>query len=215
MKIFSMCKPYLLSHKITLFFYVLIIMSSAVIAVATPYLIGDFIDSLIEGAGVNAILRFCLIFGGLSLLKIGKGYITTMMYIKMQTRMGYAFNKNILKYIQNISLSFSNKQDNAYLNQRVNADTNNLIGFCVTILQSILTNIIILMATFIILFIMNPWITIFMFVFLVLYVLTYFAFKKPLYNAGMQIREAQANFFAKLYEQLKYIRLIKMNVSGR
>jgi len=211
MKIFTLCRPYLLSHKYTLTAYVLIILISTAIAVFTPYIIGGFIDSLVEGADVHVILRFCFIFGGLSLVRIIKGYIIAILNIKMQTKMGYSLNRDTIRHIQSLSLSYANKQDNAYLNQRVNHDSNSLIGFCITVLQSVITNAIILIATLAILFTMNWVVALLMMVFLMVYAMSYFAFKKPLYNAGLAFREAQAGFFSKLFEQLKYIRLIKIN----
>ena len=211
LKIFTLCKPYLLSHKYMLITYVLLILLSTTIAVITPYIVCGFVDDLIEGADVYVILRFCAVFGGLSLIRIVKNYITAVLNVKMQTKMGYSLNKDAIQHIQSLSLSYVNKQDNAYLNQRVNNDANSLIGFCIAVLQSILTNCIILIATLAVLFTMNRFIAVLMMGFLVVYAISYLAFKKPLYTAGLAFRETQAGFFSKLFEQLKYIKLIKIN----
>ena len=211
MHIFTLCKPYLLCHKYTLVIYISLTLTTAAIAILSPFILGDFIDNLIQGADVYTILRFCFIFGGLSLLRIVKGYITSLLYVKMQNKMGYDFNKSIIQHIQRISLSYTNQKDIAYISNRVNGDTSSLIGFSITVLQHIVTHSIMLVLPFFILFTLNRLITLLMIFFLGIYLLMYFAYKKRLYEAGFALRESQAHFFSKLLEQLKYIKLIKIN----
>jgi len=67
MRIFKLCKPYLLSCKYALALYIVLTFGMVAVAILSPYILGDFIDTLIQGADVNAILRFCAVFGGLSL----------------------------------------------------------------------------------------------------------------------------------------------------
>ena len=104
-----------------------------------------------------------------------------------------------------------NKNDSAYLSQRIGGGSVALIAFCISILQSITSNTIMLIVPFVILLHMNRLIAMIMISFIILYTALYFLFKKHLYNASFSHREAQAKFFSKLYEQLKYIKLIKTN----
>jgi len=129
----------------------------------------------------------------------------------MQTQMSYNFNHDVIKHIQGLSLSYINKQDNTYLNQRINSDASSLVGFCITILQSVLVNIVTLIVPFVILLTMNWFVAVLLAGFLIIYAILYFVFRKPLYNAGLVYRETQGKFFSKLFEQLKYIKLIKIN----
>ena len=48
-------------------------------------------------------------------------------------------------------------------------------------------------------------------VFSFIYYITYFFFRKPLYTKSYKFKEAQASFFAKLNEQLSYVKFIKIN----
>ena len=211
MKIFTLCKKYLLQHKYQLSVYVTITLLATAISILSPYIIGNFLDNLIEGGDVGVILRFCAIFGGLSALRIVKNYVTSIMYVKMHVQMGYSFNSDIIKHIQNLSLSYINNKDSAYLNQRVNSDANSLIGFCISMMQSILTNVVMLVVPFILLLHLNWFIAVLLVGFLAVYMVAYFAFKKPLYNSGFAFREAYGKFFAGLFEQLKYVKIIKIN----
>jgi len=173
--------------------------------------LGDFLDTLIEGADIASVLVFCAIFGGLNVLRILLGYVTSIIYVKMQTKMGYALNMSVIKHVQNLSLSYTNHQDSAYLNQRINNDANGLIIFCITIIQNVMTNTIMLIVPLVILLNMNWFVAVLLVGFLAVYITLYFIFKKPLYNASFAMKEAQSNFFARLYDQLKYIKLIKLN----
>lgn len=211
MKILNFCKPYLLSHKYTLTAYIAITLSSTAIGILSPYIIGVFIDNLTTGADVRTILHFCVIFGGLNLIKIFKGYITTIMHIKMATKMSYSLNMDAITHIQGLSLSYINVKDSVYLSQRLSNDSSSLIIFCITILQNIVINVIMLIAPLAILLTMNWFISVLMIGFLAVYVAIYFAFKEPLYNVGFAFMEAQAKLFSGLFEQLKYIKLIKIS----
>ena len=39
----------------------------------------------------------------------------------------------------------------------------------------------------------------------------YFAFRNTLYKASLAFKEVQSKFFARLYEQVKYIKQVKVN----
>ena len=94
MKIFTLCKKYLLQHKAQLALYVSITLFTTAISILTPFIIGNFLDHLIEGGDLGAILHFSAMFGGLGILRILKKYFQSLIYIRMQTRMSYDFNKD-------------------------------------------------------------------------------------------------------------------------
>jgi len=58
---------------------------------------------------------------------------------------------------------------------------------------------------------MNWFIAVLLLSFLLAYAILYAVFRKTLYNAGFAFKEAQSRFFAGLFDQLKYIKLIKLN----
>ena len=211
MKIFYLCQKYLIQYRYQLIIYIAITLISTAITILSPYILGDFLDTLITGADITSVLRFCAVFGGLNILRILMGYATSIIYVKVQTKMGYDLNMSVIKHVQSLSLSYFNKQDSAYLNQRINNDANNLIIFCITILQSIITNVIMFIVPFVVLLAMNWFVAVLMIAFLALYMTLYIVFKKPLYKASFAFKEAQSKFFSCLYDQLKYIKLIKIN----
>jgi len=211
MKIFRLCRPYLSSHKYMLMAYIALMLLSTATAIAAPYVLGDFIDNLISGAGVNSILRFSIIFATLSMLRIGNGYITSLMHIKLLNKMSYSLNMDCIRHIHALSLSYSTKKDSAYLNQRINNDAGSLIGFCISVLQNAAANLIMLAVVSTILAFMHFGMSMIMLGFLFLYALSYHLFKKHLYKVGMILRERYADYFSRLHEQLRHIKIIKIN----
>ncbi|MCL2400738.1 MAG: ABC transporter ATP-binding protein/permease [Defluviitaleaceae bacterium] len=214
MKVLFFCKKYMFKHKITLIVYLAITITVSCISIISPFVIGNFLDALIEGGDIGVIVRFCVIFGGLSIAKLLIGYITSVMYIKVQSDISYSLNMDTIKHLQNLSLSYTNNKDSANLNQRVNIDAVEVITFSINLLSQFITNLVLLFIPFFILLTMNIVVTFLLVGFLLIYAALYFIFKKPLYNANFALKESYNNFFASLYEQLKYIKQIKINSIG-
>ena len=209
MRVLIFSKPYLLAHRAQLAAYIVVALLATGLSILSPYIIGGFLDSLVSGGGMSAVLRFCAIFGGISVLRIAKGYFTAILYVKMQAKMSWELNRDAIGHIQALSLSYIGKQDSAYLSQRVNGDSGHVIGFSVIVLQGVLSSVLSIAVPFAVLLWLNWRVTISFLVFLVAYVLVYRFFKAALYKASMALAEASNKFFQSLFEQLKYAKLIK------
>lgn len=211
MGIMKFCRPYLFQKRITLLMFISLSFIGSLINVIAPYIMGDFIDELVSGANQSDIIRFCIVFCGINAFKVFKDYITSIMYTKMQVKMGYTLNLDVIKHIQRLSISFFNQQDEAYLNQKINGDCYALITFCLTTLRDLIANVALFIIPFIVLFLLNKaMLLIFLFI-MVIYVIIYNAMKKSVYNAGLKYRESLAVFFASLFEQIKNILHIKID----
>jgi len=184
---------------------------SSALGIFLPFIIGRFLDNFVDGANVEDIFRFAFVFGAISVLKILKGYVASIMHVKMESGMSYALNRDTMNHVQNLSLSYINKQDSAYLSQRIGADSGNLITFCIAVLQNIISNAVMVVLPFIILVSMNAFIAVLLIIFFVVYVVLYFIFRKAIYTAGLALKEAQSKFFSRCLERLRYIKLIKIN----
>ena len=211
MKIFSFCRTYLFAHKFLLAIYILLTLFATAIGMFSPFIIGDFLDNLITVGTFDVVIRFCIIFATISLLGLFIGYINAIMYVKLQANMGYQLNKDTIDHVQNLSLSYTNQTDSAYLSKRINTDSSELITFCISILQSIISNSIMIIVPFIIMITINWLISLFLIGFLILYVVLYLASKNILYRTNYILKEHKDTFFSNLYDQLKYVRFIKLN----
>ncbi|MFC3746436.1 ABC transporter ATP-binding protein [Paenibacillus sp. GCM10012306] len=210
-KIFKLCNPYLQRYKVYLIAYIIITLIIGGISILSPYLIGNFIDALVSEEAMESVYRYCMFFAAITMAKLILGYVSSMMYVKMQVRIGYELNKNVLFHVQDMSLSFINRNNTAYLNQTINNDANAVVIFCITFLQNVLTNALTLIATFYISFRMNSVISLMFISFMMLYILIYSYSKKSLFTVSMLFKETQGSFFSSLQEQLQYTRFIKLH----
>ncbi|MCL2593540.1 MAG: ABC transporter transmembrane domain-containing protein, partial [Defluviitaleaceae bacterium] len=170
MKVFKFCNKYILKYKFSILIYVLLTLIITAISIASPYITGSFLDNLIAGGSLEVVIRFCIIFGSLSLSKILLGYATSLLYIKTQANLSYEINRDTIEHIQNLSLSFIQNSDAAGLNQKVNYDASRVITFCISILQNVIVNVGMFLAPFIILLRINWFVAIILIVFLALYI---------------------------------------------
>lgn len=215
MKIFNICEKYLMNHKGSLTIYFFITIFVGLFALVNPFLIGNFIDSLIDGGTMTVVYRFAIVFTIINILKTSLNYITMIIYTKTQTKIAHGFSQDIIEHTHKTSLSFINKNDTNYLSQVINGDTNMLVIFCISIVQNFILNGIHLILPTIILFNLNPSVAGVLMIFLVLYILIYKKFKNPLFARSMSHRIAQNKYFATLMEQLKFTKFIKIHVLGK
>ena len=133
------------------------------------------------------------------------------MHTEMQLTMGYELNLDIVRHIQNLSLTHVDKNNNSYLTQRINNDSNELIAFCITTLQNIIINFVLLIVLFVILSTINLIISGLLFIFLLIFLVLHFMCKKPIRKTNLTYKENQNKFFSTLYGQLFYLKLVKVN----
>jgi len=210
-KIFSFCNRYLLKHKWRLFFYITLCVIISASSLLSPYIIGDFIDNLMREDDISFIFRYFALFAGINVSSLLLGYVSGRLYVKLQTRLGYTFNRDFIRKLQHAPLSFTSKQDSAYLNQRINNDVNALIIFCIGIIQSILVNTVLVAVSLILIFSFHPILATILLGIAAIYFTFYALYKKVLYRASHAYQESQSKFFAKLNEQLFNIRFIKLH----
>lgn len=211
MKIFKFCLKYLLSHKLSVTMYLVFTLCVAITNIMSPLIVAGFLDNLIANGTVNVIIRICISFVIVNAFSILIGYMNTITYARLQTDMAYQLNRDIIHHIQNLSLSYSSQTDTAYLVQRINSDSNELITFCMSVMQNIIGNIVILVIPFIIMMTINLIISLFLIGFFILYVIMYILSRNLLYRTNFILKEQRDTFFSKFHDQLKYINLIKLN----
>ncbi|MCL2249529.1 MAG: ABC transporter ATP-binding protein/permease [Oscillospiraceae bacterium] len=210
MTILKFCKSYMFSHKRVLILYFILTMSGAFAGIASPYITGRFLDSLIYGTEFDVIVRFSIIFGIINIVSIVINYAASQLYIKLQTSVVFELNRDVIKHVQNLSVSFINNQDTAYLTQKVNNDSREIMMFCINVLRDSTIYVLLLIVPFAILVALNWIIGLALLVFLFLYFAMYFAFKKPLYKMDFIYKEKQSAYFASLYEQFSLTKKIKI-----
>lgn len=191
--------------------YIFINLITSGLSIFVPYLTGTFLDNLIAKGDINIIYRFCFTRLGLFFFTFFFGYISNRIYTSIQIKMSFEFNRDILAHIHKLSLKYTEDLDYAYHSQLINSDVNSLIIFCITVIQSVLINLLTLMFTSVITFRLNSAIAKGMTMFIFLYIIFYYLFRKSLYLVSKEISESQSTYFSSLFEQLSLLKLVKIN----
>lgn len=205
------CHKYMKRHRNKLSFYILLCITSGLFSLATPYISGNFVDYLISGNSIHDLLPYCILYFTISLGSILLGYISNRLYIILHTRMGFELNRDIISHIQHLPLSFIESQDTAYLNQRVNNDSNALMTFSISIIQSVIINLVTVILSFIVVFSFDAIIAISLFILIPCYFAVYHMTRKILFERSFRFKEQQSVFFSNLFEQLSHIKQLKIN----
>lgn len=205
------CKKYMKMHSRQLLIYILLCIILGFFSLATPYISGNFVDYLISGNNVHDLLQYCILYFVISLGSIFLGYISNRLYISLQTRMGFELNRDVISHIQHLPLSYIETQDTAYLNQKINNDSNALMTFSISIIQSIVINFVTILLSFGVVYVFDPLIAISLFILIPCYFIAYQILKKRLFASSFCLKEKQSEYFGKLFEQLSHIKQLKLN----
>lgn len=211
MKIFYLFKPYFIEYKWKILVYVLISLIASAFTLFMPYISGKFIDQLILNPTRETIYYFSLIYLIIVVLQIILSYIISIIGVKLNTEISFSLNEAIISHLQKIPLIILDGQDIAYLNQRVNADSNSLINFCLSLLTGALINLISLIFSVYIILKTNIWMTAGILMLVIIYYLLYRFSKNILQKIILEQKEASDRYMSSLYEQLSKVKLIKIN----
>lgn len=106
-------------------------------------------------------------------------------------------------------MSFWKEKNIAYLNQRINNDSNTIMGYCLSSISNIIINTMTLIFTCVVIWQTDYKILFLLLAFLIVYPLIYLKLKKPVFQRGMAVQEAGNNLFSNLNEQLVKNKFIK------
>ncbi len=211
MKILKICKKYLQIYIRTLCIYIILSIFSNALAYLSPIITGNFIDGLINTLTINFVYKYCLILVVITFFSMILNFMLSMIYTKIQANMGYLFNRDVLFHVQNLPLSYTKTKDMSYTNQMINEDTNTLIIFCLNFFREFLLKLISIPILLFICYYINKEIALIFLFFLITYVILYHILKKYIFRNNYELRESQNRFFGVMFEQLSFIKFIKMN----
>lgn len=210
MKIYNLVKPYLKKQIKLIIIYIVSTLVLALSGVIAPYLSGSFIDNLIRNPTQKIIIEFTFFYIILSLIQILFSYIMSIVVVKLQTKVTFELNKDIITHLQKTPIQFIESQNISYLNQRIYTDCSTLISFSITVLNGCIANIVTFVFCFFFIMKSSLEISILMFILILIYVLFYKFLKPPLLKIKHEYKEVQAKYVSSLYEQLSKTKLIKL-----
>lgn len=212
-------KEYIWNNKASMFFLLIIQIIITLLSIVIPYLNGSFLDLISVSKDLNALFNFIFIFGSIGILSVVISFVGRLSKLKIKTKISYALNLKLIKHLELIGIQEFNKYDTAYLNQRINLDSNNVVEFfienCIIFflffLQLAVILIVICKFNLIILFLVL--------IFIFIYILFYNLLKKNIFKYNSVFKESQSNFFSLLNKTIFMNREIRThslyNESGK
>lgn len=178
-------------------------------ALVTAYLSGRFIDDLLGSSDKSFLLRYVVLISGIALAQLVLGFLCERLFLIIHNRCSYAITKAAIGHVQSVSHSFVQERSAAALNQQINNDADAVTAYCVTILQNITSNLLTLAIPAVLVFAIQPWLSLVLVGLNLLYYLLYRLFYKPLYEARFALLEEQKNFYAGLQGQLTAVKFLQ------
>ena len=215
MKIFKFCQKFIFKYKGMFSIYIFLNIIIGILSVIIPLISAKIIDNLTYIKSKELLISYSIIYACFIAGNMIVGFLSSYLYIKIQTKSGYELNTYLINHLQNVSLSYFNNTDTVYLNQRINSDSNTVIVFCINVIINVMVNFLTLTFTSIMLIKINYRIAIILIILLATYIAIYGIFKKPLYKIMLKTKEAQSEFFSKLNEQLFNVKFIKIHSASK
>ncbi|WP_346878643.1 ABC transporter ATP-binding protein [Clostridium sp. UBA7791] len=211
MKIFRLIQFSLSKRKSEFFTFLILSILSWSINIIMPYIIGDYIDNLINVKAMENIYRFTLISIVLTIFAIISSYLSNMKKVKIVTNISYDLKEKLLLQLTKTSQIELKKKDAAYLSQRIFSDTEEISGFFITNSIGIVIQVLSIIIVGFMLFKIDWLMSLVLMIFVPIYIISYLAFKKPLYEKGYSVKEEENIFFSDVSYKISNIYFIKLN----
>lgn len=211
MKIFRLIQFSLSKRKSEFFTFLILSILSWSINIIMPYIIGDYIDNLINVKAMENIYHFTLISIVLTIFAIISSYLSNMKKVKIVTNISYDLKEKLLLQLTKTSQIELKKKDAAYLSQRIFSDTEEISSFFITNSIGIVIQVLSIIIVGFMLFKIDWLMSLVLMIFVPIYIISYLAFKKPLYEKGYSVKEEENIFFSDVSYKISNIYFIKLN----
>ena len=176
---------YIFKNKKILIIYIILCVLLSILGMITPMISATILDLIIEKTSINSIFNICLILFLIGITSLVLSYVKNLIFIKISSYSAINLNIDIIKHIHQVPIRFISSMNSAYLNHRINTDSNEIINFTLSLYSN--------------------------FILAVFSLIIYNLLKKRLYRFNIKLKESQNNFFSELNDQLFYIKFIKIN----
>ncbi|MEW8993529.1 ATP-binding cassette domain-containing protein [Clostridium sp.] len=211
MKIFRLIQFSLSKRKSAFFTFLILSTLSWSINIIMPYIIGDYIDNLINVKAMGNIYRFTVISIILTVFAIISSYLSNMKKVKIVTNISYDLKEKLLLQLTETSQIELKKKDAAYLSQRIFSDAEEISSFFISNSIGIVIQVLSIIIVGFMLFKIDWLMSLVLMIFVPIYIISYLVFKKPLYEKGYSVKEEENIFFSDVSYKISNIYFIKLN----
>ncbi|WP_138206454.1 ABC transporter ATP-binding protein [Haloimpatiens lingqiaonensis] len=181
-----------------------------IVELIQPYIISSYIDKL-KLITVDELLRFTKIIAVLFIIRIVISFINNIIITKFNTKSYFDLAYDVIEHVKRVPLFYFNDTNAAYLNERINFDSNEVVSFITNKGINFVINIFMCIGSLCFCFSISLKITLILSFSIPFNLIIYFKFKKIMYKLDLEKKEVENKFFSKINEQLYNISAIKKN----
>ena len=208
----NLANKYLLKYKTLLITVIIVSIFSSICDVVSPYILSNFIDSILINKDIQNLTNFIIIFSSLAILEIIFNYFSNISFAKLQSKSIFDFNVNLIKRTQKLPLKFFQDNTASYLTQRINHDAYTIISFLLRNYVNVICNLLLLITIICLLTKINFILFSIFCISIFIYLIIYKTFKKKLKIIAAKNIEIQNKYVSTQEAQFKNIKFIKINV---
>lgn len=202
---------YIRNYKGYMTIVILSLIITNVISLFIPRLEGNIIDILTNFRNGEKLIVVLGIWLCCALFGFFIQYLKVLIELKLQTQASFECNQEIITHIHRIPI-LELKNDPAYLNQRINNASNEIISYTIENPINILINIAIFCYVMFVMVRINVATVIIIGVFILVDFLLYKKFSDKLYQNSRIAQEKQSIFFSELHNEFENREFIKIQV---
>ena len=191
--------------------YIIVLQISTGLSLFIPFYLSRCIDNIVNTTWSASSGTYFLTFLLVILVELFFYIFMQEGNVKLSNKMAFMIEYDTLGHIKYVPFSVIKKYNDTYLTQRINNDAVAIGDYYIEKLPYFVSNILLMIATYAMVFSINFKIGFLFIGFFGIYVVGYLVSKKILYRHRNIMVEAQGNFFAMLSNQIFNILTIKIN----
>lgn len=205
----SFCRKYIYQTKKLFIIFLLLMIVKTVLSYIGVIISGNFIDMLVQKGSEQELIKYCSVVVCISISSLVFSVINGYLGTKLQTAQSYTMSRDIYEHIIKLPINFVERQDMAYLSQRINTDTNVCLSFFVDSYLTLYIKVFSMIVSFILILKIEYRSALVLGVLSIVYTLVYMLFRKPIYRSMRNYKEKSSIFFGSYYECMDGIGFIK------
>lgn len=210
MKLGEVIKQELFKYRLELFAIVFFQIAATIFATVMPNISGGFLDGM-QARNFSAARNMIIALVIVAVMYETVNFLGGVISGAYKERVSSNLTERIILHLQKIPLLELLKKDPIALSQQLSMDTSMAIALVTDFFMEIAYCILVILISVLNLFLTNKLTLIPIILFMLAYVITFFAFQNKISDTMMDFRESQKEYFSRQTEQLEKVKTIKSN----
>ena len=210
-RILEFARPY----RTELFFFLLVTVFSAVIAVATPLLAGAVVNEISEHGSTATVVKLALLIAVLAIIDTGNSLVSRFYSSRIGEGLIYDMRSKVFDHVQRMSLSFFTRTQTGALVSRLNNDVIGAQQAFTSTLSGVVSNVIGLVLTAGVMFTLSWQVTVLSLILLPVFVLPAKRFGRKLQTLTRESYGLNASMTTTMTERFNVSGALLVSLFGR